>query len=306
MVRSPAARAHPSLYAQPAAGRDCAGHGRRLHAVFCSHGSTSIPVMRSSGADGLRAVLVQLDGIEVPAKGVGEARASRARRSANRRIWTRCASRARSPGRASRAARRRVVGATPIALMMREHAAVFRALRDKPASPEQALSDSARQVLSHLGSRGASFAQEIAGATGLSNDDLKAVLGELVAAGLVSSDGFAGLRGIIESSSSPRTGRSRPPSSAGRWFVLGAESLDFARDNAEPSGRRGNGRLDAAPPLRRRLPSSRDPRNHRRHLARAGSRVPPARRSRRDPRRALRRWNAWRAVRAAGRGRSAA
>ena len=52
----------------------------------------------------------------------------------------------------------------------------------------------------------------------------------LVAAGLVSSDGFAGLRAIIDSGSSPRSGRSRPASSAGRWFVLGAASLDFARD----------------------------------------------------------------------------
>jgi ATP-dependent Lhr-like helicase len=132
------------------------------------------------------------------------------------------------------------VGATPIALMMREHAAVFRGLRDKPASQEQALSDSAKQLLSHLGSRGASFAQEIAASTGLANGDLKAVLGELVASGQVSSDGFAGLRGIIEGSSSPRSGRSRPGSSAGRWFVLGADepdctrepSLDFARDKS--------------------------------------------------------------------------
>jgi ATP-dependent Lhr-like helicase len=182
------------------------------------------------GADGLRAVLVQLDGIEVPAK-AWEKHVLRARVEKYEPSYldTLCLTGEVAWARLS-SGPTQVVGATPIALMMREHAAVFRALRDKPASPDQALSDSARQVLSHLGSRGASFAQEIAAATGLTSDDLKAVLGELVAAGLVSSDGFAGLRGIIESSSSPRTGRSRPPSSAGRWFMLGAESLDFARD----------------------------------------------------------------------------
>ena len=185
-----------------------------------------------SGVDGLRAVLVQLDGIEVPAK-AWEKHVLRARVEKYEPSYldTLCLTGEVAWARLS-SGPTQVVGATPIALMMREHAAVFRALRDKPVSPEQALSDSAKQVLSHLGSRGASFAQEIAAATGLTNDDLKAVLGELVAAGLVSSDGFAGLRGIIDSSSSPRAGRSRPASSAGRWFVLGAERSDCTREAA--------------------------------------------------------------------------
>jgi ATP-dependent helicase Lhr and Lhr-like helicase len=46
---------------------------------------------------------------------------------------------------------------------------------------------------------------------------LRTALGELVAAGLVSSDGFAGLRSIIGTSSGTTT-RTRPADSAGRWF----------------------------------------------------------------------------------------
>ena len=185
-----------------------------------------------SGVDGLRAVLVQLDGIEVPAK-AWEKHVLRARVEKYEPSYldTLCLTGEVTWERLS-SGPTQVVGATPIALMMREHSVVFRALRDKPASPEQALSDSGRQVLSHLGSRGASFAQEIAAGTGLTSDDLRAVLGELVAAGLVSSDGFAGLRSIIDSSSTPRAGRSRSPSSAGRWFVLGAERTDCTREVA--------------------------------------------------------------------------
>ncbi len=62
-------------------------------------------------------------------------------------------------------------------------------------------------VLDHLRTRGASFAQELAAACDLTDDEVRAALGELVAAGLVSSDGFAGLRSII--GTGPTSGPSR-------------------------------------------------------------------------------------------------
>jgi ATP-dependent Lhr-like helicase len=69
------------------------------------------------------------------------------------------------------------------------------------------------QILEHLRTRGASFAHEIATACSLTDDDCRAAIGELVAAGLISSDGFAGLRALVGGSSS---------ATAGRWSVLQA------------------------------------------------------------------------------------
>jgi ATP-dependent helicase Lhr and Lhr-like helicase len=188
------------------------------------------PAHALSGVDGLRAALTQLDGIEVPAK-AWEKHVLRARvdKYEPSLLDTLCLTGEVTWARLS-SGPTQVVGATPIALMMREHFGVFRSLRDRTASPEQPLSESATRVLSHLGSRGASFAQELAAGIGLTDDDLKSALGELVAAGLVSSDGFAGLRAIVDPSSTPRTARTRTMSSAGRWFALGAERSDFTRD----------------------------------------------------------------------------
>src|SRR6185295_742051 len=90
-------------------------------------------------------------------------------------------------------------------------------------------SEAAARVLEHLRSRGASFATEIGASCELNGDALRAALGELVAAGLISSDGFAGLRGIITRSSA--RGSDRSPS-AGRWFALRAEAPAIARETA--------------------------------------------------------------------------
>jgi ATP-dependent Lhr-like helicase len=58
----------------------------------------------------------------------------------------------------------------------------------------------------------------------LNEDEMRAAIGELVVAGLVSSDGFAGLRVILRSS--------RPPTrsaSAGRWFALRGKREETVR-----------------------------------------------------------------------------
>ena len=68
-------------------------------------------------------------------------------------------------------------------------------------------------VLEHLRARGASFATELESACGLTEDEVRTALTELVAAGAVSSDGFAGLRTIIGT---------RPTTATGRWFVVNA------------------------------------------------------------------------------------
>ena len=71
----------------------------------------------------------------------------------------------------------------------------------------------ATAILEHLRTRGASFAADLPSACGLTDDETQTALTELVAAGAVSSDGFAGLRSIIGT---------RPTAGSGRWFVVNA------------------------------------------------------------------------------------
>jgi ATP-dependent Lhr-like helicase len=78
-----------------------------------------------------------------------------------------------------------------------------------------------QSVLNHLNSRGASFAQEIASACGLGDDQVRAALRDLVAAGLASSDSFAGLRAIVDEGGDRDL---RQADRAGRWFALRSET----------------------------------------------------------------------------------
>jgi ATP-dependent Lhr-like helicase len=80
-----------------------------------------------------------------------------------------------------------------------------------------------RTVFDHLKIRGASFGHDIASACGLSETDFRSAIGELAAAGLVTSDGFAGLRTLVGVTSH---------ATVGRWSVLPAASDDIARDKA--------------------------------------------------------------------------
>jgi ATP-dependent Lhr-like helicase len=118
-----------------------------------------------------------------------------------------------------------VVGATPISLFLRERADDWWALRE--AAPEVPLTDAAQRLLDRLQSHGASFAQELKTACDLTNDQCREALAELVAAGLVASDGFAGMRAIV-SQSSPRRGGA---DTAGRWSIVRREST-AAREDA--------------------------------------------------------------------------
>jgi ATP-dependent Lhr-like helicase len=134
---------------------------------------------------------------------------------------------------------------TPIALFRREHGPHWRTLGqaadsdaanppkggpraavDHPHTSDysqNAISSAARRVLDTLRERGASFSRELATWCELDDESIGAGLGELVAVGLVASDGFAGLRAILR----PSGGRARlagsRSQSAGRWSVLQAD-----------------------------------------------------------------------------------
>jgi ATP-dependent Lhr-like helicase len=123
-----------------------------------------------------------------------------------------------------------LVGATPVALFLREHAAAWAVLKDsatstdgdtglRPGSPKRDEREDCRLVLGALRSRGASFTGDLATACGLEETAVRSALGDLVAAGLVASDGFGGLRAIVRASGGrpPQTTRH---SVAGRWSLL--------------------------------------------------------------------------------------
>src|SRR5579863_5116212 len=85
------------------------------------------------------------------------------------------------------------------------------------------LSHGARQVLEFLRQRGASFFTDIVRGTDKLKAEIETALWELVAAGLVTADGFDNLRSLIDPKrrSGQGSGRmTRPRHSAGRWALL--------------------------------------------------------------------------------------
>jgi ATP-dependent Lhr-like helicase len=152
------------------------------------------PPERLSGVDGLRKIASQLDGFETAAK-----------------TWERTILPARveryEPGMLDMLCLTGEIGwagnAGSIALFVRENRQSWLALRPQP---ETALSAQATQVMDTLRRRGALFAREL----GLRDGALQQAVDELVAAGLIASDGFP-----------------RSLSSCGRWSILEADGVDW-------------------------------------------------------------------------------
>lgn len=109
----------------------------------------------------------------------------------------------------------RPVRSTPIGLFPREQSDLWLA---REAVTRPAPTGYAGGVLAALEAKGASFLPELAAAAGLLPTQAELGLAGLVAAGMVSSDSYAGLRALLITSSK------RPPiaraSSAGRWSRL--------------------------------------------------------------------------------------
>jgi len=96
------------------------------------------------------------------------------------------------------------------------------------------LSAGGSQVLEYLRQRGASFFPDIVRATGKLKAEIETALWELVAAGLVTADGFDNLRSLIDPKrrAGQGSGRAaRPRHNAGRWAVLHTDSV-IERDRA--------------------------------------------------------------------------
>ncbi len=89
--------------------------------------------------------------------------------------------------------------------------------------PPAGLSHAGAQTLEFLQHRGASFFADIVRGTGRLKSEVETALWELVAAGLVTADGFDNLRALIDPKRRAGQGRgktSRPRHSTGRWSLL--------------------------------------------------------------------------------------
>ncbi len=115
----------------------------------------------------------------------------------------------------------------PITFFVREDAAWMTARHPELESEgENVLSHAAKSVKDFLRQRGASFFADIVRASGLLKAEVETGLWELVAAGLVTADGFDNLRALIDPSRRLGRGRSkrmRPRDSTGRWSLLYTE-----------------------------------------------------------------------------------
>ena len=204
------------------------------------------PGMRLHGVEGTLEVVRQLEGFEIPAAAwettILPARISGYRHEyldklclAGDVMWGRLSPHASLVPQADDAARRRIrpTKLAPIALFERADAATL-LVRD--AYDDAALSHAAREVLAEIEKRGAPFFADIVRGSGRLPAEVEEALWQLVAAGLVTADGFDALRSLADSKR--RLGekgmRARPRSSSGRWTALVAErtSVDveaFAR-----------------------------------------------------------------------------
>ena len=205
------------------------------------------PDYRVEGPLGVAAVASLLQGFEIPAAAwESEILAARVLRYdpawldqlclSGELVWMRLFPPPDSDGHAA------ATRASPVSLLYRDRMEAWLALAAKQFSSKNDESRSsalrlrsgqaATQVLEHLGSRGASFFQEIVSATGLLRTQVETALRELIASGRVTGDGFAGLRALVVApdktlgTSDTKHKDGRPgilpviPPTAGRWSAL--------------------------------------------------------------------------------------
>ncbi len=116
----------------------------------------------------------------------------------------------------------------PLSIFLREDAEWLLGVA-QTAGPDEVetavLSHPAREVLGELERRGASFFEELRRGTGRLASEVEDSLWELLAAGLVSADGFENLRFLVDVKRRRGEGRGRlgrPRHAAGRWALLRA------------------------------------------------------------------------------------
>jgi ATP-dependent Lhr-like helicase len=109
----------------------------------------------------------------------------------------------------------------PLAIFLREDSPWL--LAAPQPSPKDSLSHPAREVLAALESHGASFFADLARSTGRLASEVEDALWELVAAGMVTADGFENLRALLDPKRRAGQGKgrtARPRHAPGRWALL--------------------------------------------------------------------------------------
>ncbi len=192
---------------------------------------------RRAGRAGLLKAIEQLQGFEIAA-GAWEDEVIRARVDGYQSAWLDelCLSGEIVWGRFSpREAGAQPTRAALIAFARRSELAWILPPPDADDTDGQ-LSDAAREVLGLLRAGGAAFFDDLALQSELARGAVEDALWELVGAGRITGDGFAGLRALIaRTTPAPRFGRFRPmapPTMTGRWALLRA-----VRNKAIPSRR---------------------------------------------------------------------
>jgi len=198
------------------------------------------PGQQLHGRGGAMQVVAQLQGFEAAA-GAWEREILPARVAAYDTAWldALCLSGEVTWGRLER---REAGGApnraAPVALVRRGDLPWLRVpdAPDGEAADGAALSAPARDVLAFLEAAGASFLDEIVAGAGRLRAEVEDALWELVSAGRVTGDGFAGLRALISATQSRGSARARwharwtrragGPVGAGRWSLLRAPTVD--------------------------------------------------------------------------------
>ena len=177
---------------------------------FLTHWQHVAAEDRVQGADGLAAVVEQLEGFELgaaawehdvlPAR-VADYEPEQIDRLclSGRVAWGRL-----TPGTSA------PLKSSPIALMLRAHAV------GADPVPVEGLSSEAQLVKTLLEKRGASFFNDLVAQAGQLPSIVERALAELVGAGLVTADSFAGLRALL----SPPEKRKGLVEAAGRWALL--------------------------------------------------------------------------------------
>jgi ATP-dependent Lhr-like helicase len=204
------------------------------------------PDAKLAGKQGVRQAIARLEGYEAPAgaweRDLLAARVSDYRSSwldelclAGEVAWARLTPRKITATTTSASASR----ATPVSLMLRPDLMTLLGAVRRPDVPSGApKTGAAAEIHDLLRQRGALFFDEIVNATRRLRSDVERGLRELIAWGIVASDGFQGLRQL--SGGTAHTGRRRGESSsnysplgfftgsgpAGRWALVPAPQLD--------------------------------------------------------------------------------
>jgi ATP-dependent Lhr-like helicase len=194
------------------------------------------PDERMEGPDAVAAIVSQLEGFEAAAA-AWEAEILPTRVSgyepawlddlclAGRVVWTRLDAPKLSPERSQGPS---PVRGTPVTLITRKNLSVWTALVKSAGAEDLRLSSRAQAVANYLAQHGASFFDDIVQGLDLPRTFVEEALGELVAVGLVNSDGFSGLRALLLPSDrrKPLSGARRRRTAlfgiedAGRWALI--------------------------------------------------------------------------------------